>query len=126
MFLALAESIGAARCVRRRGTATTSTRTRSSSRSARRTSASGLFGGFAVDASFSQSATGEAAGNRTQVSTLITAALVLATSIVLAPLFANLPLAVLAAIVIASVVSLVDIGELRRYSPGGGPTSCWR
>ena len=56
--------------VRRRGTATTSTRTRSSSRSAPRTSRAGLFGGFAVDASLSQSATGEAAGNRTQLSTL--------------------------------------------------------
>ena len=29
--------------------------------------ATGLFGGFAVDASFSQSATGEAAGGRTQL-----------------------------------------------------------
>ena len=42
-------------------------------------------------------------------------ALVLATSIVLAPLFRNLPLSVLAAIVIASVLNLVNIAELRRY-----------
>ena len=33
----------------------------------------------------------------------------------LAPLFQNLPTAVLAAIVISSVVGLVDLGELRRY-----------
>ena len=33
----------------------------------------------------------------------------------LAPIFRNLPMAVLAAIVIASVVGLVDLGELRRY-----------
>ena len=77
--------------------------------------ASGLFGGFAVDASLSQSATGEAAGTRTQASTLITAGLILATSIVLAPLFANLPLSVLAAIVIAATISLVNFGELKRY-----------
>jgi len=77
--------------------------------------ASGLFGGFAVDASFSQSATGEASGNRTQASTLVTAVLVLATSIVLAPLFRNLPMTVLAAIVITSVLNLVDVAELRRY-----------
>ena len=77
--------------------------------------ASGLFGGFAVDASFSQSATGEAAGNRTQLASLITAGLILATAVVLAPLFRNLPMAVLAAIVIASVIGLVDLGELRRY-----------
>ena len=75
----------------------------------------GLFGGFSVDASFSQSAAGEASGNRTQVSSLITAALVLATAVVLAPLFAQLPLAVLSAIVITSVVGLVDIAEMRRY-----------
>ena len=77
--------------------------------------ASGLFGGFAVDASFSQSATGEASGNRTQAASLITAGLVLATALVLAPIFRNLPTSVLAAIVIASVVSLVNLGELRRY-----------
>ncbi len=39
----------------------------------------------------------------------------LATAIVLAPLFAQLPLAVLSAIVITSVVGLVDIAEMRRY-----------
>ncbi len=68
-----------------------------------------------MDASFSQSATGEAAGNRTQLSSLITAALVLATAIFLAPIFKNLPLSVLAAIVITSVLGLVRVAELRRY-----------
>ncbi len=77
--------------------------------------ATGLFGGFAVDASLSQSATGEAAGNRSQLASLITAALLLATALFLAPLFQNLPQAVLAAIVIASVLGLVDIPEFRRY-----------
>jgi SulP family sulfate permease len=77
--------------------------------------ASGVFGGFSVDASLSQSATGEAAGTRTQLSSLLTAVLVLATAIVLAPLFAPLPQAVLGAIVIASAINLVDIGEMRRY-----------
>ena len=77
--------------------------------------AAGLFGGFAVDASLSQSATGEAAGNRTQLASLVTAGLILATAIVLAPIFADLPLSVLSAIVIASVVSLVNLAELRRY-----------
>ncbi len=79
--------------------------------------ATGLFGGFAVDASFSQSATGEAAGNRTQLSSLITAALVLATAIFLAPIFektcrcrswqpSSSP---------TSVLGLVRVAELRRY-----------
>ena len=77
--------------------------------------ATGAFGGFAVDTSFSQSATGEAAGVRTQLSSLITAVLILATAIILAPLFQDLPLTVLAAIVITAVLGLVDIAELRRY-----------
>jgi len=77
--------------------------------------ASGLFSGFTVDASLSQSATGETAGGRSQVASLVTAGLILATAVVLAPLFANLPNAVLGAIVIAAVASLVDVAELRRY-----------
>lgn len=76
---------------------------------------SGLFGGFTADASLSQSATAEAAGTRSQVSSLLTAALVLATAVVLAPLFQNLPNAVLAAIVVTGVLSLMDVGEMRRF-----------
>ncbi len=114
VFLALAESIGAARSFGARHGYDIDPDQELIALGASNVAA-GLFGGFAVDASFSQSATGEAAGNRTQLSTLITAALILATSIVLAPLFRNLPLSVLAAIVIASVLNLVDIAELRRY-----------
>ena len=77
--------------------------------------ASGLLGGFVTDASLSQTATAEAAGARSQLSSLITAGLVLATALVLAPLFADLPSAVLGAIVITGVMGLIDIGELRRY-----------
>jgi high affinity sulfate transporter 1 len=76
----------------------------------------GLFGGFTVDASLSQTATAEAAGAHTQLSSLITSGLILATALVLAPLFTNLPDAVLGAIVIAAVLGLMDVGELRRYA----------
>jgi high affinity sulfate transporter 1 len=76
---------------------------------------SGLFGGFTVDASLSQSATGEAAGTESQVSSLVTAALILATAIFLAPLFEELPSAVLAGILITAVLSLMDVPELRRF-----------
>ena len=114
VFLALAESIGAARSFGARHGYDIDPDQELIALGASNVAA-GLFGGFAVDASFSQSATGEAAGNRTQLSTLITAGLVLATSIVLAPLFRNLPLAVLSAIVITSVLNLVNIAELRRY-----------
>ena len=76
---------------------------------------SGLFGGFTTDASLSQTATAASAGVVTQLSSLVTSGLVLATAIVLAPLFRTLPQAVLGAIVIAAVLSLMDVKELRRY-----------
>ena len=114
VFLALAELIGAARsfAVRHRYDIDPDQELIALGAS---NAAAGLLGGFAVDASLSQSATGESAGNRTQLASLVTAALILATAIVLAPIFANLPLSVLSAIVIASVVSLVNLAELRRY-----------
>jgi high affinity sulfate transporter 1 len=114
VFLALAESIGAARSFGARNGYDIDPDQELIALGASNV-ATGLFGGFSVDASFSQSATGEAAGNRTQVSTLVTAGLVFATAVVLAPLFRNLPLAVLSAIVITSVLGLVDVAELRRY-----------
>ena len=114
VFLALAESIGAARSfATRHGYAIDPDQELIALGASNL--ASGLFGGFAVDASLSQSATGESAGAKTQLSSLITAGLILATAIILAPLFANLPMAVLAAIVISSVLSLVNVAELRRY-----------
>ena len=77
---------------------------------------SGFFVGFTVDVSLSQSATADSAGARSQLSSIVTAVLILATAVILAPLFKNLPNAVLAAIVIAAVLSLMDVGELRRYA----------
>ena len=75
----------------------------------------GLFGGFTSDASLSQTATAEAAGAKSQVASIVTAALILATAVFLAPAFANLPNAVLGAIVIAASLSLMDVAEMRRY-----------
>ena len=75
----------------------------------------GLFQGVTVDASLSSTATGDAAGARTQVSGLITAALIFLTLILIAPLFQNLPQAVLGAVVIVAVYGLIDIAALRRY-----------
>ena len=76
---------------------------------------SGLFGGFTADASLSQTATAETAGAKSQLSSLITAGLILATAVLLAPLFQNLPNAVLGAIVIAATLGLINIDEMRRY-----------
>ncbi|MGD8684211.1 MAG: SulP family inorganic anion transporter [Chloroflexota bacterium] len=76
---------------------------------------SGLLGGFAVDNSVSSMSTGEAAGNKTQLSSLVTAAGMLLTILLLSPLFTNLPQTLLAAVIITSVISLVDFAEWRRY-----------
>ncbi len=76
---------------------------------------SSLFGGFAVDVSLSSTATADEAGGRTQVAAIVTAALIIVTAILLAPLFYYLPSAVLAAIVITSVISLMDVAELKRF-----------
>jgi high affinity sulfate transporter 1 len=77
--------------------------------------ASGLFGGFTADASLSQTATAETAGAKSQLSSLVTSGLILATAVLLAPLFRNLPDAVLGAIVIAATLGLINIDEMRRY-----------
>lgn len=76
---------------------------------------SGLFRGFTADVSLSSTAAADEAGGRTQLSSVITSALIIVTVIALAPLFRNLPNAVLAAIVITSVIGLMDVAELKRY-----------
>jgi sulfate permease, SulP family len=75
----------------------------------------GLFRGFTVDASLSSTATADEAGARTQLSSIVTSALIIVTLLVLAPLFRNLPNAVLGAIVIASVIGLMDVAEMKRF-----------
>lgn len=75
----------------------------------------GLFQGFTIDASLSQTSTAEQAGARTQLSSLVSAVLILLTVVFLAAIFRNLPNAVLAVVVMNSVLSLMDVKELRRY-----------
>jgi SulP family sulfate permease len=68
----------------------------------------GLFQAFPVAGGFSRSAVNFTAGARTPVATLITAAVVALTALVLTPAFYHLPKAVLAAIVVVAVLGLVD------------------
>ena len=75
----------------------------------------GLFQGFTIDASLSQTATAEQAGGRTQLSSLVSAVLIVLTVVFLAAIFKNLPNAVLAVVVMNSVLSLMDVKELRRF-----------
>ncbi len=75
----------------------------------------GIFQGMPVSTSLSASSLNESSGARTPVASLVTGGLVLATLVVLAPLFSDLPKAVLAAIIIDAVVfGMIDVGEFRR------------
>jgi sulfate permease, SulP family len=75
----------------------------------------GVFQGMPVSTSLSASSLNESSGARTPLASLITGGLVLLTLIALAPLFSDLPKAVLAAVIIDAVVfGMIDLGELRR------------
>ena len=76
---------------------------------------SGLFQGITIDMSLSSTASGEAAGERTQLSSLVSAGVILAVVAFLAPLLRNLPTAVLGAIVLTSILGLFNFAEFRRY-----------
>ena len=74
----------------------------------------GLFQGFPVDGSFSQSSLNDTAGARTQLAGVVTALAVAAVLVALTGLLVNLPDAVLGAIIIVAVLPLIKIGDLRR------------
>ena len=76
---------------------------------------SGVFQGLNVDGSLSKSSVNVASGAKSQVSSLAQGAFVILTFLFLAPLFANLPQAVLGAIVIQAVVfGLMDVKAMKR------------
>jgi SulP family sulfate permease len=75
----------------------------------------GFLQGMPVSTSLSASSLNESAGARTEMASLVTGVLVLATLLVLAPVFSHLPKAVLGAVIIDAVVfGMIDVGELRR------------
>ena len=76
--------------------------------------ASGVFQGYPANASFAQTALADGAGGRTVIAGVTTKVAILATLLVLTPLFANLPYPVLAGVVIAAVLSFIDVPEFRR------------
>jgi SulP family sulfate permease len=76
---------------------------------------SGLFQGITIDMSLSNTASGEAAGERTQLSSLVSAGVILAVVVFLAPLLRNLPSAVLGGIVLSSILGLFNFAEFKRY-----------
>lgn len=74
-----------------------------------------MFRSFTVSASFSRSAAFRDAGARTQVSGVITSALIAITVVFLTPLFTEFPLpeAILAAIIVMSVLGLFKYKEMK-------------
>ena len=74
----------------------------------------GLFQGYPVAGSFSRTAVNAAAGARTPVAALITAAVIALTLVVAAPMFRPLPKAVLASVVFMAAAGLFDVAEARR------------
>ena len=77
--------------------------------------AAGLVGGYSTDGSLSKTSVADAAGQRTQMASILNAALVLLTLLFFASLFEDLAAAALGAIVIDAMVGLIDFAEMRRY-----------
>lgn len=76
--------------------------------------AAGLFQGFPISSSSSRTPVAEAAGARTQLANVV-GALAIAILLLVAPnLLEHLPTAALAAVVIASAISLFEVTDLRR------------
>ncbi len=75
----------------------------------------GVLHGFVVTGSLSKTTVNDSAGAQSQVSSIVAAALVIATGLYLTPLFRNLPDATLGAIVIAAIWHIFDVGEMRRF-----------
>jgi high affinity sulfate transporter 1 len=76
---------------------------------------SGLVQGIPVSTSLSASSLNDTSGARTGMASLTTGFLVVLTMLVLAPVFSDLPNAVLAAVIIEAVVfGMMDVPEMRR------------
>jgi SulP family sulfate permease len=78
--------------------------------------AAGLFSGYPVTGGFSRTAVNASAGARTPAASVVTALVVLATLVLLTPLFSSLPTAALAAIIVVAVAGLVDWAEVRHIA----------
>ena len=76
-----------------------------------------FFNGFPVAGGFSRSAVNDKAGANTALSSIISAGLILLTLAFFTQLFFYLPLAILAAVILAAIVTLIDFTE---------PLTLWR
>ena len=80
-----------------------------------------FFSGFPVAGSFSRTAVQYQSGGRTQMASIITALMVVATLLFLTPLFYYLPNAALAAVIVVAVYKLLDFREARYIFEVRGP-----
>ncbi|WP_299622491.1 SulP family inorganic anion transporter [Pelagibius sp.] len=83
--------------------------------------AAGVTGGYPVTGGFARSVVNFDAGARTPLAGVMTALGIGVTALLLTPLFQQLPKATLAATIVVAVLSLVDLGALKRtwaYSKG--------
>lgn len=78
--------------------------------------AAGLFQGFPVSSSGSRTAIADTMGARTQLHSLVSMVLVLATLLWLGPVIETFPQAALGGVVVFAAIRLIDIGEFRRFA----------
>lgn len=112
-LVALAESVGTARSFAARGGYEVDGNQELVALGAANMGA-GVLQGFPVDASLSRSAVAVGAGVRSRLSGLVVAVLLVVTMLFLTPLFDGLPVATLAAIIIAAVIGLIDVAGFRK------------
>ncbi|WP_164021661.1 SulP family inorganic anion transporter [Pyxidicoccus trucidator] len=74
----------------------------------------GLFRGFPIGCSLSKTAANDAAGARSEMSSILAAGLTLLVALFFTPLFRTLPEATLGAIVVVAISGMMDVPELRR------------
>ena len=75
---------------------------------------SGLTGGFAVAGGFSRSIVNIEAGSNTPLAGVIAMLIIGLILLTIAPLFAHLPLVILAVVILVAVTPLIDVASLRR------------
>jgi SulP family sulfate permease len=78
--------------------------------------ANGFLAGFPVSSSASRTVIGDSAGSRTQLHSLVAAAMVLGSIFIFGPVLAAFPQAALAGVVVYAGLRLIDLAELRRIA----------
>ncbi len=76
----------------------------------------GLVRGFPISSSGSRTAVAEAAGAKSQVYSLVTAAVIVATLLFAGPLLSTFPIPALGALVVFAALRLIDLAEFRRIA----------